>query len=442
MFFWVILSVFFVFRLWLSCFGGIHPDEAYYWAWSLKPHWGYFDHPPFVGVVIWIFSWLPHAEWSVRIGFIILQFLSLFTIFKMVPEKYWQRTTLLFFAFPLASITGLLALPDMPLLFMTGLYCLGLKNFLEKRDIKSGLVLAVIISALLYAKYHGILLVFFTIIALPKLLLEKKFYLIAVVSMLLFLPHVIWQYQHDFASIRYHFLERPSSSFSLKRIFEYLGIQLVLAGVFIGPIVWWVTAKFNSQNEFEKALKFISIGTVVFFLISSFSKRIEANWTIFLASPLILLVASQDIWDKKVAKYLLHASFILVVLIRVVFVLSPETIKMKRQNEFHGWKDWSEFIKEKCGNLPIIANAYQIASKLSFYQEKEVHALNYHSRKNQFDFWRFDQKIQSDPVCYITDKKEFSGEMILTPEGKKMQIVTDITKQKLLEIKSYQTKSL
>src|SRR5690606_7826544 len=107
-------------------------DEAYYWLFSQRLDWGYFDHPPMVAVIIRLFSFLPHSELTVRFGSVLLQFGTLFLIFKLLPEDRKKDATLLYFAFPLASFSGLLALPDMPLLFMTAVYCFLLKKYLEK----------------------------------------------------------------------------------------------------------------------------------------------------------------------------------------------------------------------------------------------------------------------------------------------------------------------
>lgn len=427
----LLLVLLFLMQLLVSAGFELAHDEAYYWLYSQNLAWGYFDHPPMVGVIIRFFSFLPHSEFAVRIGFIILQFLSLFILFPLIPEKDRVKATLLYFSFPLASFAGLLALPDMPLVFMTSLYCLLLNRFLERNDYTSSLALGVIIPLLLYSKYHGILLVFFTMLALPKLLLNKKFYLIAAVSILLFLPHVWWQYEHDFATLRYHFLERPGSDFSLKRSLEYLGIQVVLAGVLAGPLVWWSALKRSSDDSFTRAMKFISFGTVIFFLISSFTKKVEANWTIFLAIPLVYLTASSYWWDKKVGKSLLYSSFALVIFARLLFILPSEEVKIKRLKEFQGWSQWSQQMAEKCEGQ-LMANSYQIASKLSFYLQQEVHSLNFYSRKNQFDYWRFDQKKPINKVCYITDKSQFSGEPVVTPEGKQLKMVKNLSYQELL----------
>ncbi len=408
-------------------------DEAYYWLYSRHLDWGFFDHPPFVGAVIKLFSFLPHSEFAVRIGFIFLQFGSLLILLKLTGVSL--VTILLFFSFPLASFTGLLALPDIPLLFMTACYCFQLKKYLEKDSLVNSFVLGLVIALLFYAKYHGVLLVFFTMIAIPSLLLRKSFYLVVLSALILFFPHMWWQYSHDFSTLRYHFLERPSSSFSLKRSFEFIGLQILLAGVFAGPIVWWTTWKHQSSLKFDRAMKFISIGSVLFFLISSFSKRVEANWTIYLAIPLIYLSASSSYWFKPWARRLLLCSFGLVLIARIMLVFSPEDIPIRRLGEFHGWDSWAHKVEASCGGLPLLANSYQIASKLSFYLNREVPSLNYHSRKNQFDYWRFDKDLPTKEVCYITDKKQFKGELIPTPEGKRIVLVKNLGLRSLWELK-------
>ena len=265
----ITLTILFLFQILISMGFELAHDEAYYWIYSRHLDWGYFDHPPFVGVVIKLFSFLPHSEFAVRIGFILLQFASLFFIFALTAN-FWMGL-LLFFSFPLASFTGLLALPDIPLLFMTACYCFQLKKYLEDDTLKNSSLLGLIIALLFYAKYHGVLLVFFTILAIPKLLLRKSFYLVAIIALICFFPHMWWQYQHDFSTLRYHFLERPKSSFSLKRSLEFIGLQLGLAGVLAGPTLWWIAVKTKTADPFHRAMKFVAIGTVLFFLFSSFS---------------------------------------------------------------------------------------------------------------------------------------------------------------------------
>jgi len=429
----ILLILLFCFQLLVGSGFGLAHDEAYYWVFSNHLDWGYFDHPPAVALIIKVFSFLPHSELSTRIGFIILQFSSVLILLKLIPENRKLESIFLYFAFPLASMVGLFALPDMPLLFMTAVYFWCLREFLKEENLKNSLLLGFVIAILLNTKYHGILLIFFTILAMPSMLKKQKFYLTFFVSIILFLPHILWQYEHEFATLKYHFFERPKSSFSVLRVLEYLGTQILFAGLLIGPVVWWTVIKSKAASTFEKVLKFNALGIIIFFFISSFSKKIEANWTILTAIPLIILTLKSEIWTRRTVRILMLTSFIIILFARMALVIE---LPIKRSMEFHGWKTWSNHVFSQC-NFPLLANNYQLASKLNFYLQKPIHALNYQSRKNQFDLWKMDPAYyQSEKVCYLTNSNQFGGKMLLSPEGKELYLVQDRSLKELLELKS------
>jgi hypothetical protein len=428
----ILITSLLLWQLSVIALSGLAHDEAYYWLFSHNLDWGYFDHPPMVAIAIKLFSFLPHSAFALRIGFIAMQFGCLYFLLRLIPQENWLAAVVLFFAFPLASFSGNFALPDMPLLFMSTLYFYLLKQFIERPGPAIAGSLGIAIAFLLYSKYHGILLVFFTILALPRLFKNKYFYLTAFVSLALFIPHIWWQYQHNFATLRYHFLERPSTTFSVGRSLEYLSLQLGLAGVFCGPFIWFRIIKNKSFDNFEKVLKFVCTGVVVFFLVSTFSKKFEANWTIFLAPALIVLSLNFGVERMKGFKVALWSSFALVVLVRVILILPADAVPLKRLKEFQGWDSFSLMLKEKC-QAPILANTYQIASKLSFYLQEPIHALNYNSRKNQFDFWIPDETYYlSSSLCYVTDKKQFGGEEVTTPEGKRLLLIRNFSPTQLI----------
>lgn len=415
-------------------------DEAYYWLYSRNLDWGYFDHPPMVGLTIWLFSFLPKSELSLRMGFIIQQVISLALVLRLLPSTLRVRGALLFTAFPLVYFSGVLALPDMPVFFFSALYFIVLKHYLEEERPWTIAALTLVIPALLYSKYHGILLIFFTLLAQPSLFRRKSFYVITLGALLLFLPHVIWQYQHDFSTLRYHFIERPKSDFSLARMLEYTGVQIILAGLFAGPLVWWQVLRQRAHNPFERVMKFCAVGIVVFFFISTISKKFEANWSLPAGVPLIYLGAFSPYFDRRWGKLLLGASAGLILVVSLALTFASDILPIKRLKEFHGWNEWAQEVFVRCEGKNLMANSYQIASKLSYYLDQSVPALNYRSRKNQFDYWQFEKLFPGQEVCYVTDKSEFEGEKILTPEGKALRLVTDLTMGKLLELKAEQSR--
>ena len=58
----------------------LQDDEAYYWVYGRFLDWGYFDHPPMIGLLVKLGSSLLPGELGVRLFPLILNILSLFII--------------------------------------------------------------------------------------------------------------------------------------------------------------------------------------------------------------------------------------------------------------------------------------------------------------------------------------------------------------------------
>ena len=110
-----------------------------------------------------------------------------------------------------------------------------------------------------YSKYHGALVVLFALAATPpRLFLRPTLYLSGAVALLLLVPHFVWQYEHDWASLAYHLAGR-NSVFRPNYVAEYLLNLLVVFNPFFVPLYVkaWIAVK--PQNAVERALKFIPV---------------------------------------------------------------------------------------------------------------------------------------------------------------------------------------
>ncbi|MFN7197598.1 MAG: ArnT family glycosyltransferase, partial [Hylemonella sp.] len=60
-------------RLWISVALPITGDEAFFYWWGVYPDWGYYDHPPMVGWLIWLMrQLLGEATWAIRLPAVLL----------------------------------------------------------------------------------------------------------------------------------------------------------------------------------------------------------------------------------------------------------------------------------------------------------------------------------------------------------------------------------
>ena len=398
-------------------------DEAYYWAYSNFLAWGYFDHPPMIAALIKAGFFLFHNELGVRFFILILNALTIVIIYNLLP----RRNDILFYAIvcsiAVLQIGGFIAVPDIPLIFFVSLFFLVYKNFLASFSWRNTILLGIVMALMLYSKYHGVLVILFTIISNPSLLKNTKAYVAVLIGALLFVPHLYWEYQHGFPSIQYQLFERNESTYRLKKVIEYVEGQVLFAGPLMGWLLLWGAFVYRSENLFERALKFSMIGIYVFFLFSNLKGKVEANWTVPLLIPLIVL-SHQYFYDKKIWQRILiftvPISLALVFFLRFYLISDNKFIKTLNTNEFEQNKKWSQQIKSFSGGLPVVfIDSYQKASKYWFYSGVESFSLNTPKyRRNNYNFWPIEKSMQGKTVHVMApDNPLYLTESVETTAG-------------------------
>ena len=236
-----ILLLWFVLNVLQAATTGLMNDETYYWVYTQFPAWGYLDHPPAIMAMIWPGDLIMHHPLTTRLLTIILSTGFLALLMRILPGKRPDLHTFLplFLSFPLLHFFGFITVPDAPLLFFTALYFLALKRFLRNDDPRNTFLLLVAVTGMIYAKYHAVLILFFTLLALPQLLVHRRFYFIAITSALLYLPHILWQVNNDYPSLQYHLFERAEAAYRLNFTTKYLFTQLLV----LGPLSFWIVLR-------------------------------------------------------------------------------------------------------------------------------------------------------------------------------------------------------
>jgi len=389
-----------------SIFTELQDDEAYYWVFSKFLDWGYFDHPPMIALLIKMGTTFLSGEIAVRIVPLILSTATIFITEKLTANK----NPFLFYAIALSvavlQISGFVAVPDVPLMFFTALFFLVYKWYLQKPSWRNAFLIGLVAACLLYSKYHGILLLFFVLLSNFKLLRDGKMYAAALFAFLLFIPHLYWQYQHNWISFRYHLFESNVNPYKFSYTTDYILGQLLLAGPIAGFILWPAAFLYRPKAELEKGLKFVVIGFVLFFLLSTIKGKVEPNWTspaiipvMVLAHQYLILKAS---WRKWLFR-LLPLTVLVVLIFRAAMIIDfiPAPALVER---YHGWKNWPQQLHQKTKGLPVVFNnSYQRASKWSFYTGDVAYSLNmFEERRNNYNFWPIEDSLLGKPV-YVMD---------------------------------------
>ena len=190
-----------------AAFTELQDDEAYYWVYARFLDWGYFDHPPLTALLIRAGGLLFGGELGVRILPLILN-----TATIAISESLLQpRNRNLFYAVCLSmaaiQITGSWAVPDVPLLFFTAVFFWCYRRFIRNMSAAHTLLLGLAAALLMYTKYHGVLILFFTLLSNPALFRRPQTYMAGLLALLLFGPHLWTEFLHSWISFPYHLLE-------------------------------------------------------------------------------------------------------------------------------------------------------------------------------------------------------------------------------------------
>lgn len=385
---------------------GLLDDEAYYWVYSKFLDWGYYDHPPMIAILIKAGYALFHNEFGVRVFIVLMSTLTLYLIDRLCEK----RNDLLFFTIAasmfLLQIGSILAVPDLPLMFFIALYFTVLKKFLAAPQWKNGLLLGLVIAAMLYSKYHGVLIIFFTLLANPTLFRKTGTYVAAMTALLLFLPHIAWQIMHDLPSVNYHLFERNATQYQFEFTLQYIVGQVLLAGPLIGWLVLYAAFTRQPANAFEKTLKWTTWGIFGLFLVATFKGRSEANWTVPAFVGMIVL-AHQQLTEKqalrKWAYWLLVPSLLIAFTTRIYMMADVKPAAWLKKDEFHKTREWAMAIKDSAKSLPVVfPNSYQRASQYWFYTGRTSFALNtIQYRRSNYNLWPLEDELQGKQVMLV-----------------------------------------
>jgi len=409
------LLIWAILNLLSAAFTGLAHDEAYYWMYSKNLDWGFFDHPPAVALMIKAGYFLFENAFGVRLVNVLTGCISLFLLWK-ICSKYGED--FLLFVSLISGIIifhayGFIVVPDGPLLASSIFYFWALDKYLNSDKIKYILVLALSVTLMLYSKYHGFLILLFTIIAAPKLLTKKSFWLVTLCSIILFLPHIIWQVKNSYPSLQYHLLGRGNRAYNISFSLNYILGILLISGPLVGFILWVAFFKVRVTSKWERILKYNVLGVVIFFFFSSFRSKIEPNWNIPVVIPLLIL-SYKYLKEKFILRnwiiILGGITFVIGLFLRVYlandFIFNEVSTHLKVRNEFHNWDTWAREIAVKAKNRPVVfLNSFQNTSKYIFYTNNLAHSYNGVSyRNNQFDLWDTEAKIQGKDVLIVSGR--------------------------------------
>ena len=377
-------------------------DEAYYHMFAQRLAWGYFDHPPVTALLVWLGERLFGGELGVRFFFTVLQPLYLWALWRFVrPADAVRRDATLFVMLSastlLLQLYGFIAVPDGPLLASSAVFLWTFRNFSEGRRL-AWLWMGAAIALMAYSKYHGALVLLFALAANPRLFARPALYASGAVAAVLLVPHLVWQYHHDWASFVYH-LSARNSVFRPGYVVEFLANMLVVFNPFLVPIYVQAWRKTRPQSAVGRALKLLPAAFIGFFLLSSLRGYVQPQWVIVSVFGLIYVAFAYVRRHPRTRRYAMAAggaTLLLVAAVRVEMIFNPLGLHFE---VFDNSESYGAIAAEAQGRPVVFRHGYAVAAKYAFYTGGEAYCQpNIRYRTHQWQFRDDDSRFAGREV--------------------------------------------
>jgi len=364
-------------------------DEAYYWVWGHHPQWSYYDHPPFVGWLMWLGTFLESFGNAARLPGVWLGHFTLLVwhqILKPFLDEKRATSWLIFVLFsPFLGLGSLIITPDVPLLFFWSLSLLLLLRLLEKP------------SALRYAAFGASLglgfcskymIVLFVPTAVLWIFWSGKWRQVRWIYVPLTIafglafcfPVLYWNLQNDWISFRFQLDHGfKSDNWNWLVPLEYVGGQILI----LFPTVAWLVVRRKTPIN-AQFLHFFGWVPLAFFLYSSFKAPVEANWPI-MAHPALLSLAFISAPDSKALRATvgIWMAASLIVISEAAHHWLPVDPSQLKTYEF---TRFDVFLAHMDKKEPVYLGSYQAAASVSYKLRRQYYKLGGMNRRDFYDF--------------------------------------------------------
>lgn len=340
-------------------------DEAQYWSWSRTFDWGYFTKPPMVAWVIGATTTLTgsNAEWAIRLGAPLAHGLTAVLMFAAGRSIYgaWAGfwAGVVWLVIPGVWLSSAIISTDTVMLPFWSLALLAMWRLMSTRSWTWAIVLGLAIGVGLLAKYAMLYFLLCTAVALwwLKPLREAlgggRGPVALLIAFLVFLPNIIWNFQHDFATAQ-HTADNANFSegnfFNLDELADFIVGQL---GV-VGPLIFallaglWLRAgrRASGLSDEDKFLLAFSLPPLICVTVLAFVSRAHANWAVVAYPAALIWLAGSSMVNVAGRRWLAGASALNVIMAVAfaVFILTPQYSNGSKN--VRGMRAWDETARE------------------------------------------------------------------------------------------------
>jgi len=375
-------------------------DEAYFIKWATHLSSGYYDHPPMVGWLIYLMSYINDSIVFFRLFSFFSAIIIAFSIYNIsslyISKEKAIFTALLFLVSPVDILMSLFT-NDIPLvLFGT----LGTQYFLysfhKKEQVKYAVLAGIFLGLSFLSKYFSVFLLTSLLVFAFVVYKRSAFKSVLITAFIIFLAiaqNMYFNYNCCWNNIMFNFFARTESEYNLETLSNFF-LNLIYIVTPWGFYFLYKSKKEFVNNELFKLTAFIlGLMFLVFFLVA-LKNELGIHWFILFIPYIFLLFSFLDEhYSQKLFKYnyiftFMHIAILLVALLALKVV--PNEYLQK--SYFYADIILASESEAVCENIQkyegdTYALGYTNASLLSYFCKEDISMLF-----NDSKFGRLDDK--------------------------------------------------
>ena len=332
----------------------LRTDEAYYWTWSKEHALSFLDHPPMIAWFIRLGTAIfGDTNFGVRFAGVLAMLVTQLLLADIVRRvtRDVRAVMLAVLMSEAALYYGLLmakVAPDVALIPFAVAMLWALVRLSESGDARWWLAAGIFAGLALLSKFTIVMWLpaVLAFMLVPdwrgRWITSPMPWVAALIAVALFLPVLLWNAGHDWASFRFQSVRATAThELSLRTVGEFVGLQFGLVGFILLPVVLSGVALTAWRGYRRRDAVAILLSTCVivpfgYFFWKSLTLRVGDTWPMFLwpagfaAAAINLAVLPREGWSSRLiksangwAKAAIVSGIAFVVLVFLYSVASP-----------------------------------------------------------------------------------------------------------------------
>jgi len=418
----VVIAAMTALRVTYACLIELRTDEAYYWTWSKESALSFLDHPP---MIAWFIRFgtaiFGDTNFGVRFAGVLAMLVTQLLLADIVRRVTHDARAIVFAVLmPEAALYyGLLMAkvsPDIALIPFAVAMVWALVRLVESGDGRWWLAAGAFAGLSLLSKFTAIMLLpaVAAFMLVPdwraRWLLSPYPWLAALIAAMLFLPVLIWNAGHDWASFRFQLVRAAAThEISLRTLGEFLSLQFGLVGFILLPVaLTGVTlTAWRGYRQRERIAILLSTSVLVpfgYFFWKSLTLRVGDTWPMFLwpmgfaATAINLVQMRREKWSARMlgstlrwAKAAVVSGIAFVIIVALYYLAAPWNL-IGRTDPVGGEAGYERLVEraraelQEIGATWIATTDYRTYAMLRWYFNGRVPVIQINERGRFQDF--------------------------------------------------------